>query len=282
MEKIDIWTSSITAAMTTMWSEFAGFAPNAIGAIIILVVGYLVAKLVSMLIGKLFLALGVDRFSAKAGLTGALSQANIETSLSVMLGRIIFWIMMLTFVVSATETLNLPRVSTTINSLVQYLPKVLGAVFMLLVGLFVARFIRDIVRTSSSGIGFEYAKTLSTFCYAMLIVIVVSLAIGQLELETAMLTQAISIVLLSAGGAAAIAFGLGSKDVAANILAGTYVRDTFKENDVVVINDVSVRVKSVGAVVTIMETTSGEIAVPNDVLISTITEKKADSKTTKK
>ena len=231
MEPINTWPETLTAAMTNVWSELTSFLPNIVGALLILIVGYLVAKAASLVLKRLIVALGVDRFGATSGINGVLTQVNIELSMSGILARIVFWIMILTFLVSATETLGLPRVSSTIDSLVTYLPKVLGAALILLVGLFVAGRVRDIVRTAATGFGFEHAKTLGSCFYGLLIVIVALLAIGQLELETAALAQAISIVLLSAGAAVALAFGLGAKDVASNVLAGSYVRETFRGGD---------------------------------------------------
>ena len=270
MEKVDIWTSSLATAMAALWTKLANFAPNFVGALLILLLGYVVAKVIAALLERLMAALGVDRLSERAGVASVLSQAPIKMTMSYFVGRIVFWILMLTFLVSATETLGLARVSTTIDSLVQYLPKVLGSAFMLLVGLFAAGLLRDAIRNAATAIGFEYAKDLAAGVYGLLIVIVVSLAVGQLELETAILTQAISILLLSAGIAAALAFGLGSREVAANVLSGSYVRDAFRVGENVTIGDASGRVKFVGAVNTVLETETGAISIPNSVFINSI------------
>lgn len=271
LETIDIWSGSVTAAMTMLWTNLANFAPKFVGAILILLIGYLVAKAVSALLTKMLVALGVDRFSQESGVSDVLSQANVDLTMSSMLGQLVFWILMLTVLVSATETLGLVLVSETIGSLVHYLPKVLGAAFILLMGLFVAGLVRDLLRSAADGIGFEYARTLGTFAYALLVVIVVSLSVGQLELETAVLTQAISIVLISVGAAGALAFGLGSRDVAANVLAGSYLRESFLSGDRISVEEVSGRVMQVGSVNTILETESGEISVPNSLLIKSVT-----------
>ena len=128
---------------------------------------------------------------------------------------------------SASESVGLERSSSTINSLVQYLPRVLGAVFILAIGLFVATFARDSVRGAAKSMDSRYAKILGRAAYVRLAVIAVALAIGQLELEAQLLAVAIAVPMTAAGVGAALAFGLGAREVAANLLAGAYLRDSY-------------------------------------------------------
>ena len=256
------------AALTSTWSEIAAFLPNLAGALIILILGYIVAKIASAVLRRLLAAIGFDRLGERTGIAKLLKQINVERTASYILGRIVFWILMLTFLLSASESLGLDRLSATINSLVQYLPRVLGAAFILFIGLFAATFARDVVRGAAANIGSRYANTLGQTTYVLLAVIAAALAVGQLELETELLTIAVGVVILSVGVAAALAFGLGSRDVAGNVLAGTYLRDSFPPGTRIEVDGLRGEVKTVEATNTVLATSDdAEACVPNLVLL---------------
>jgi len=225
------WSTSLFQAITALWIKIAEFVPNLLGFFVILLVGYIVASIVAGVGRKGFKAIKLDAFSERIGAGAILRRANIQREPSAIGSRILFWLLMLTFLVSATESLGLTRVSMTIDALVMYIPKIFGAAFILLIGLFIAQFIRDIVVSGAEGMGSEFAAPLGSATYAVLVIIIVTLAVGQLDLETELLNYVISIVLISIGAATAIGFGFGSRDVAANILAGSYVRELYKEGD---------------------------------------------------
>lgn len=266
VDSVNIWTATFIDAMSALWIKVAAFVPNLLAFLVILVVGYLIAKLTAAAIRRLMTALKIDQFSQRVGIRAVLDRANVKPDVSAILSGIVFWLLMLTFMVSATESLGLPRVSSTIDTFVLYLPKVLGAAFILMIGMFIAQFVRDLIVSGAEGFGVDFAGPLGTAAYGLLVIVVVTLAIGQLELETDILNQVIAILLMSAGAAAAIAFGFGSKNVAGNILAGTYVRELYQQGDQVTIGDVSGEIVQVTAVKLEIKTGAGEfVTISNNV-----------------
>ncbi len=259
------------ASLLATWSEIAAFLPNLAGALVILVLGYVVAKVASAVVRRLLAVVGFDRLGERTGVADMLKHINVDKTASYILGRIVFWILMLTFLLSASESLGLDRLSATINSLVQYLPRVLGAVFILSIGLFAATFARDAVRGAAANIGSRHANTLGQTTYVLLAVIAAALAVGQLEIETALLTVAVGVVITSAGIAAALAFGLGSRDIAGNVLAGTYVRDSYPPGTRIEVDGIAGEVKAVEATGTVLATADdGEACVPNMRLLHSV------------
>ncbi len=268
MESLNVWSSSLLAAMTTLGAKIAGFIPNLLAFVVILVVGYFVSKIVAGVLRRVLAAIQVDRVSEKVGIASGLKRANIEHEFSYLLSRVVFWILMLTFLVSATESLGLPRVSGTIDAFVLYLPNILGAAAILLLGLLVAGVARDVTVNSAQSIGLENATPLGTAVQLLLGVVVISLTISQLELETEILNQVISILLFSAGAAAAIAFGLGSRGIASNVLASTYVRELFQEGQQIRIADTVGKIERITSVKTEIRLDSGSlISLPNKRLL---------------
>ncbi len=257
VQAVGEWGQSLIAPTTALWAKVVAFLPNFIGFLLILVIGYFVARLVATILKRLLILMKLDTLSDRVGISGALGNAGVTLQVSDLLSRLVFWILMLGFMISATESLGMTRLSGTIEGVVQYLPKVLGAVFILLLGLYVAQIVRDVVTNAAQGVGLDSAVALGRTAYGLIFVIVLTLAVGQLELETDILGQVISIVLISVGAAAALSFGIGSRRVAANVLAGTYVRELFQEGDELVIGDVRGTVTQVTPLKTELLTAEG-------------------------
>jgi len=125
--ELDLWTQSLVTAMTALWTKIANFIPNLFGALVVLLLGFVVAKLLDTLLSKLLAKLGLDRLMGGTGLTKLLSRAGLQVPISTLIGKIVYWFVLLIFLVSAAESLGLERVSATLDMLALYLPKVFGA-----------------------------------------------------------------------------------------------------------------------------------------------------------
>ncbi len=267
MTAIQDTSDAFLSALHALWARITTFLPDVLGALLIIAAGYLIARLIGAAITRVTKVAGLDRFAETQGIASALGQTGIERPMSEILGRIAFWTVMLLFFVSAIDRLGLGQVSAALNAFVMYLPKVIGAAFIMMAGLFIAQMVRRVIAGSAETMGLEFASPLATTAYVVLVVIAAALAIGQLDLETEILYDVISITLMSAGAAAAIAFGLGSKEVAANVLAGTYIREMFREGDHVRIGDVEGDIKFVGPVKTVITNDRGDLSIANGELM---------------
>lgn len=265
--------------MTTMglwkglWAKIIAFVPNILGAVILLCVGYLLSKLLRRLVTTLLQRIGFDRASVRIGLQTALEQAGIRATAGEILGHVIFWVLMLTFIVSAADTLGLPNVSQTIDAFVLYLPNVLGAAVIVVVGMTVASFVRDFVRGGAESLGVEHARALGSLAYGALLVVIASLAVGQLGIETALFNRVVEIVLIAAGLGLALAVGLGTRDTARHIVAGVYLRDLYKPGMKLSFDGRAGTVEEVGTIATrLAAPDAGTIYVPNGHLATALVE----------
>ncbi|OHC29749.1 MAG: transporter [Pseudomonadales bacterium RIFCSPLOWO2_12_59_9] len=266
--ELDPWTQSLIAAMTALWTKVAGFIPNLFVALILVLLGFVVAKLLDTLLSKLLGKIGLDRLMAGTGLTKLLGRAGIQVPVSTLIGKIVYWFVLLIFLVSAAESLGLERVSSTLDALALYLPKVFGAALVLLAGVLLAQLVSGLVRGAAEGVGLEYAHGLSRVAQGLVIIISISVAIGQLEVKTDLLNNVIAIVLISVGLAVALALGLGSREIAGQILAGIYVRELYQVGQQVQVGEVEGQIEEIGTVKTILLTDSGElVSVANRTLL---------------
>ena len=253
----DPWTQSLVNAMSTMWSSVGVFIPRLFGALIVVLLGFVVAKLLDTLLSKLLAKFGLDRLMAGAGLTKLLARIGIQVSVSTLIGKIVYWFVLLVFLVSAAESLGLERVSATLDVFALYLPKVFAAGLVLLAGVLLAQLAATLLRGAAEGV--DYANSLGRIAQAMVIIISISVAIGQLEIKTDLLNNVIAIVLISIGLAIALALGLGSRDIAQQILSGIYVRELFEVGQTVRVGDVEGQIEAIGTVKTVLLTESGEL-----------------------
>ena len=158
--QFDIWTQSLLTAMNTLWGKLAGFIPNLLGALVVVLLGFVIAKLLDALLSKLLAKLGLDRLMGGTGLTKLLARVGIQVPVSTLVGKIVYWFVLLVFLVSAAESLGLQRVSATLDVLALYLPKVFGAALVLIVGVLLAQLVNSVVRGAADGVGLEYANGL--------------------------------------------------------------------------------------------------------------------------
>ncbi|OHC11241.1 MAG: transporter [Pseudomonadales bacterium GWC1_66_9] len=257
--ELDPWTQSLVAVMKALWTKVASFIPNLFVALIVVLLGFVVAKLLDTLLSKLLAKVGLDRLMSGTGLTRLLVRIGIQVPVSTLIGRIVYWFVLLVFMVSAAESLGLARVSATLDVLALYLPKVFGAALILLAGLLLAQLVNGLVRGAAEGVGLDYANGLGRVVQGLVIIISISVAIGQLEIKTDLLNTVVAIVLISVGVAVALALGLGSREIAGQIIAGIYVRELYRVGQAVRIGDLEGQIEEIGTVKTILLTTHGEL-----------------------
>ncbi len=203
-----------------IWS----YIPAIFGAIVILVVGWVLAKLIETIVNKILKAVRLDSLSEKTGIANVLAQGDIKLTLSDLIGGIVYWLVILVAVATTLDALNLKMASDLISRLVEYIPNILSAIFILILGSFLANFIATIIRTAGANAGLKTGKLMSQIAHVILMVFTVIIAIEQLKVATALLVLSINIILISIGMGIALAFGLGCKDI-----AGKFMQDVINK-----------------------------------------------------
>ncbi|WP_407290930.1 mechanosensitive ion channel family protein [Stutzerimonas zhaodongensis] len=268
--EFDPWSQSLLGAMNALWAPIAAFIPRLFGALLVVAIGFVVAKLLDTLLSKLLAKVGLDRLVAGTGVNKLLARAGIRVPASALIGKIVYWFVLLVFLVSAAESLGLARVSAVLDMLALYVPKVFGAALILLAGVLLAQVVNGLVRGAAEGVGLEYASGLGRIAQGLVIIISISVAIGQLEVKTELLNYVIAIALISVGLAVALAFGLGSRELVSQILAGIYARELYEVGQRVRIEslDLEGEIEEIGTAKTLILTDEGElVSVANRVLL---------------
>lgn len=256
------------------WTELFGeiisnvlsWLPNLVGAVLLVLLGWVVASLVQLILGGMLRRLRLDRLAERAGISQLLDNAGLESSASKLIARIIYWLVLLVFLLAAVESLGLVGVAQAINGLVAYLPNVLAAALILLLGGLIANFVGDTVSALTTQAGVVTGPVLGQIVRYVLLGFILILALQQLGIQTDLLTAAAVALVAALALALALAFGFGSRELARNIMAGFHAKESFEAGQNVRVRDYSGRLISIGSVKTKIETEDGIISLPNFIL----------------
>jgi small-conductance mechanosensitive channel len=261
------WSEIITGALTEMFHRVAAFLPNLVGALIVLLIGWLLAWLAQRVARRVLARLGFDRLAERAGATDAFARAGITKSPSRLVGRVIYWLLLLTFLMIAVESLGLTTAATALRALVAYLPRVVGAAIVLVGGALIGQFLGKGTQALAVGSGVEFHAALGRAVQYIALAMAAILAVDQLGLNTTLLNNVLGNLLTVAGAALALAFALGSREAVRNLLAGFYAKDLFEIGQTVEVEGYKGMLEAIGPLKAVIAAAEGRVTVPNSVLM---------------
>jgi len=212
----------VTTVVTGAWNAFAtkitAFLPALIGAIIIFIVGWIVARLIKLGVVKLLTLVRFDKATEKGGVNQFLKKGDITKSPSEILGILVYWFIMILVIIASLDALGLPIVSDLLNSIFLYIPNVVAAIIVLILGFLVGTLLATVVRTAASNAGLKAADGMGKLALYALVLFSVAIALDQLGVGEEIVGAAFMITFGAVALALALAFGLGGRDAAADYL----------------------------------------------------------------
>ncbi|UCB53033.1 MAG: hypothetical protein JSV10_02800 [Candidatus Zixiibacteriota bacterium] len=210
--------SSWKTSLVESWRKIASIAPDALQLIVIIVLGFIIAWILKLLVRYLLKVVRFDVFAYRTGLTTVLSKASVDRSASEVIGIIAYWCAVFLFFIIALGTLDVYAVDNLVVSIFSYIPRFVIAVFVFLLGYLLSRFLRRAILIGLVNAQVRSAKLISTLFQMLIIILFSAMAIEQLGIARGIVVCTFAI---SFGGvvlASALAFGLGGKDLAKEIL----------------------------------------------------------------
>ena len=202
----------IWAPLLMAWNQIISYVPTILGALLILFVGSFIAKLVEEFIVRVVKILTIDKLADSIQLSDALSKGGIRRKLSELIGAIVYWIVILAFVMTALNALNLTVAAELFQKVVSFLPNVIAAVFILIVGVFASAFLAATVRTAAGNAGILQSHLLGQAVQTVMVIFTIVAALHQLQIQ--FVGEVFLIILAGISLGSAIAFGLGCKEMA--------------------------------------------------------------------
>lgn len=266
--QITSWKSVFFSSAKSFGETLMSALPQILGALLLLLIGWLVAKSFSYIIARLLRSIHFDKLAEKPPLAEYLSRANIEAKLSEMARKLVYWAIFLTFVVTATETLGWEVVSLEISKLVAYLPRLFAAVVIFIIGAYIISFVRDFIKATTSSLGIGIGKIISNAVFYLLLIILMLTSFKQAGVDTSIITTNLSLIIGAVLLSAAIAYGFASKDILANILAAFYSKRMVEVGQTIKANNVEGKVLAITSVSVKIKTSEGIVVLPTHQIIN--------------
>lgn len=208
------WQVVLLEPARSVLAQIGQFVVNILLVLIILTIGWIISKIIKSVVTKVLVALRLDELSDRIGLDSLLDKGGIGYSLSELLGVICYWLALLVSFMVAINAVGLTIAADLLNKVVLYIPNVIAAIFILILGMFAATLLRNIVQTAANNAGISQSKFLAKVVEAIIVLFAIFLALEQLEIGIRITEMTLSIILGSIGLGLALAFGLGCKDIA--------------------------------------------------------------------
>lgn len=199
-----------------------GFVPQLLAALGILLAGFAIAKMIQHGTDAALRRIGFDRWMREGGVTEALARAGTSLDPSSVIATLVFWTVMVLVILLSASALGLGIINALFYELLAYIPNVIAAVIVLVLGIVLGEFTKDLILASAGGLA--GGVTLARAAKAAVIVLAVFMGLEQLGIAQDIVLVAFIAVVGAAALAAAIAFGLGGREVAAEIVRGWYER----------------------------------------------------------
>lgn len=219
----------IMEPLKNMLNAVAVYLPFLFGALLILFVGWVVAKGLSTLVEKGLDKVKFNDFSGKIGLTELLSKGGLPITPSSLLGSFVYWVLMIVVLATTLQAIGLEIVAQLLKNVTDYVPSVIAAIFVLIVGMFIANVVSGIVRAAANNMSLARADLLAGITRAAILVFTIVSALQQLNIATFFVTTTFQIFFAAVCFALALAFGLGGKDLAARIMWDFYNQQNEKK-----------------------------------------------------
>ncbi len=215
----------IRESLASFFQGLGAFLPNLLAVLIILIVGWFVARVLRYAVAKALESLKFPKAAKQAGIDDFLAKGGVKRTSTDLLAVLVYWLVMLVVLVIAVNALRLEAASQLLHEILLYLPNIIAAVSGVVVGLYAATFGASLVRTAAANAGIVEAGFVAEIARYALIVFAFAIALNQLGIGTNLIAPAVLILFGSAGLAAAIAVGLGARDI-----VGRYLQKRFSKS----------------------------------------------------
>ncbi len=212
------WKILVIEPSKEMLQRIGEFIPTLIGTFLILIIGWIIAKIIQKTALKVLNLIRFDTFADKAGISSVLEKGNIKTTTTKLLSGLVYWLIMIMVLVMVVNALGLTVASQLLDGLLSYIPNVIAAIFVLVLGLFLANIVAGVVRTAASNSNLPKPEMMASLSKWAIVIFAVTISLKQLNIAPLLVTTTFNILFGGICLALALAFGLGGKDVAAKYL----------------------------------------------------------------
>jgi len=214
----DLWGDAMVDALRDMTKRMALLFPKLLALISFVVLGLVVAMAVKAVLTRLLTAVRIDALSERWGLQPALAKAGLKQSLSQIIGRVAFWTIFVIFTFMGVDALDLPATAGLMGQLVGFVPSVIAAGFLLLVGVLLSNFFAEAALIAAVNAQVQEARLIANLVRWGILLFTAAMVLTQLGIAKEIVIAAFTILFGGVVLALAIAVGLGGRNIARDAL----------------------------------------------------------------
>ncbi len=217
--QVENWASVVVSSLQDLLNGIAGSIANILGALIVFVIGLIVASGLGKLVEKIIELVRLDKLLASLGLNEHLERAGLKLNSGKFFGKLTYWFFVIVFLLAASDILHFTALSQFLQAVLLYIPNVLVAVLIMLAAIVVGNFLKNLVHASVKSSKLKGARFLGSLTWWAIIVFGFLAAVSQLgvarDIINIVVTGFVAMLALAGG----IAFGLGGKDYASYLMS---------------------------------------------------------------
>jgi len=248
--------------LQTLWSNFIDFLPQLLKGIGFLIIGWLLIKLILLVIKKALGFTKIDSLPEKLNVDEIFGESSLKIQPTKIIITAIKWVLILIFIIVGSELLGLRMVSEQLSSLIAYLPRLISALIIFAIGIYVANLVKKALFSMFKSLELTGGNLVGNIAFYLIAIVVTVTALNQAGVNTDLITSNLSIILGAILASFTIAFGLGSRDVIKRLLFGYYTRKNIQEGDKVIINGIEGVVAIIDNICVVLITEKGKVILP--------------------
>jgi len=260
MDNVFDWSAPIIAASSRLLQNFLEYLPQLIGGIAILVVGWFVAKLLRALTTRL--AKSFERVSRSLGWARLAGSGPFNQSIVTIVANIIFWLVNLFFLTSATNLLGLTLFSGWLDRVIGHLPNILSGGLIIVAGIIVGNLVNDAVRTATGAMPARQQSLLARGGQVFTVATMIVIGVDQIGIDITVLVAVFAIIIGTLLGGVAIAFSLGSRTLVSNLIGARYLTKDYRIGETIRVGDFEGKILELSSTAVVLDTLDGRMTVP--------------------
>jgi len=222
LSTISNWQEAIWVAAANIFTKFFNFLPSLFGALLIFVVGLILAKWAKTIIVKVLSAVKLDKVLRKIGLEPFLSQADIKLKAEVIIGEIARWLIVIVFFMAGINVLGLTTVASVLASVLSFIPSIVSAILILTVGVLLAGLVESLIKGAVNQIDPKTGRLLSKVASYLVVIVAALAAINELGIAQSLINILFIGIITTLALGIGLAIGLGAKDLVSKMLMDWY------------------------------------------------------------
>ena len=262
METINQWKNLTFETLSEIIKDIAAALPGLFGAFVVLLFGWLFIKVTRFILRKVLRIAKIDKVSEKINEAKLFGESKIKIDISAILLGFVKWVLWLVFIIVAADIMQLSVISEEIANLLRYLPILLSAMVIFMIGLYAGRLIKKALISIFDSMGVGGSKIISSIVFYIIAIFVTITALNQAQIDTSIITSNITMILGAFLLAAALGFGLGSREVIRDVLRTFYTRKNYAVGDTISIGETRGTIESIDNISMTLNTSDGKLVIP--------------------